>query len=120
MSLHRVQFVKIYRKYKAYKFAQSMHDETNYMPRRWSMICQITLSLLLPALILLIFLPSVIFTYFEGWDYSISVYYSFVTLTTIGFGDFVPTFQPDQVISIKNRSYHMPCKQRQQNTKRLN
>lgn len=35
--------------------------------------------------------------YFEGWDYSISVYYSFVTLLTIGFGDFVPTFQPHQV-----------------------
>lgn len=75
-----------------------MHaDENGHMPPRWSMICQITLSLILPAMIILIFLPSLIFTYFEGWDYSISVYYSFVTMTTIGFGDYVPTFNYDQV-----------------------
>lgn len=74
-----------------------MHENENgTMPPRWSMICQITLSLLLPSMIILIFLPSMIFTYFEGWDYSISVYYSFVTMTTIGFGDFVPTFNYDQ------------------------
>lgn len=60
------------------------------------MIGQITL-VLTPAAVMLIFLPSCLFTYFEGWPYSISVYYSFVTLTTIGFGDFVPTFQPHQV-----------------------
>lgn len=28
-------------------------------------------------------------TVFEGWDYDVSVYYSFVSLTTIGFGDYV-------------------------------
>lgn len=94
------QFIKVYRKYKAYKFARNMHTnqtDENDTTNRWSMICQITISLVLPALIILIFLPSLIFTYFEGWDYSISVYYSFVTLLTIGFGDFVPTFQPHQV-----------------------
>ncbi|XP_046551898.1 potassium channel subfamily K member 16-like isoform X2 [Haliotis rubra] len=39
--------------------------------------------------ILLIFLPSVMFTLVEGWHYGVSVYYSVVTLTTIGFGDYV-------------------------------
>lgn len=59
------------------------------------MIGRITL-MLVPAAIVLIFLPSCLFTYFEGWPYSVSVYYSFVTLSTIGFGDFIPTFQPHQ------------------------
>lgn len=63
------------------------------------LITQITLTLV-PASLILIFLPSCLFTYFEGWSYSVSVYYSFVTLSTIGFGDFIPTFQPHQVISI--------------------
>lgn len=73
------------------------HENESFTTHRWSMIGQITICLVLPAMIILIFLPSLIFTYFEGWDYSISVYYSFVTMTTIGFGDFVPTFQPHQV-----------------------
>lgn len=108
-----------------------MHQaEENDKTNRWSMICQISISLVLPALIILIFLPSLIFTYFEGWDYSISVYYSFVTLLTIGFGDyeiefitysntfrpkidnysfyylgdFVPTFQAHQV---STKSFHV-------------
>lgn len=61
------------------------------------MIGQITITLI-PAAVILIFLPSCLFTHFEGWPYSVSVYYSFVTLSTIGFGDFIPTFQPHQVI----------------------
>lgn len=73
-----------------------MANNKNYVPKRWGMIAQITLYLV-PASIVLIFLPSCLFTYFEGWPYSVSVYYSFVTLSTIGFGDFIPTFQPHQV-----------------------
>lgn len=30
-----------------------------------------------------------------------SLYYSFVTLTTMGFGDYVPTFDPNQVSAIQ-------------------
>lgn len=85
------QFVAIYHRYKLYKMA----NDKNYVPQRLDMIGRITL-LLLPASIVLIFLPSCLFTYFEGWPYSVSVYYSFVTLSTIGFGDFIPTFQPHQ------------------------
>lgn len=81
------------------------------MPRRLGMIAQISLYLL-PASVILIFLPSCLFTYFEGWPYSVSVYYSFVTLSTIGFGDFIPTFQPHQVIttnkSILNQELNRP------------
>lgn len=87
-----LQFTAAYKRYKVYKMA----NNKNYVPRRLSMIGQITLSLV-PAAIVLIFLPSCLFTYFEGWPYSVSVYYSFVTLSTIGFGDFIPTFQAHQV-----------------------
>lgn len=39
---------------------------------------------------LLIFLPAWAFHHFEGWSFPDSIYYAVITLTTIGFGDFVP------------------------------
>nr|CAI5832822.1 unnamed protein product [Callosobruchus analis] len=42
-----------------------------------------------PGLTFFIFLPSTIISVFEQWDYDVALYYSFVTLTTIGFGDYV-------------------------------
>lgn len=34
-------------------------------------------------------IPAIVFTHVEGWSYGESVYYCFISLTTIGFGDFV-------------------------------
>ena len=42
------------------------------------------------GLIFLILLPSLIYYAIEDWSYGQSIYYCFVTLTTVGFGDFVP------------------------------
>ena len=39
---------------------------------------------------LFIFFPAIIFSAVDGWSYGDSIYYCFVTLTTVGFGDFVP------------------------------
>lgn len=115
-----LQFVRLYNRYKNYKRSTNR----NWMPPRLNLIGQITIYLA-PAIVIFIFFPAMLFTYFEGWDYTISIYYAFVTLTTIGktvfflkynksqwrfgneilltilrffvgFGDYVPTFQPHQ------------------------
>jgi len=39
--------------------------------------------------VVFMFLPSVAFVYLEGWTYDTALYYTFITLSTIGFGEFV-------------------------------
>ncbi|PAA55044.1 hypothetical protein BOX15_Mlig023486g3 [Macrostomum lignano] len=41
------------------------------------------------GILLFIFVPAASFTALEGWTFSEGMYYSFVTLSTIGFGDYV-------------------------------
>ncbi|XP_022097080.1 potassium channel subfamily K member 4-like [Acanthaster planci] len=43
---------------------------------------------------LLVLAPAGIFTVLEDWSYRIAHYYCFITLTTIGFGDYVATLDP--------------------------
>ena len=50
----------------------------------------VLLSAAVLGLVLLVFFPSLIYYAIEDWTYGEAVYYSFVTLTTVGFGDFVP------------------------------
>ncbi len=44
---------------------------------------------LIPGTIVLLCLPAVVFVYTEDWDYLDAFYFTFITLTTIGFGDLV-------------------------------
>jgi len=41
------------------------------------------------GLALFFFIPAIVFSKMEGWTYNESVYYTFVTLSTVGFGDYV-------------------------------
>lgn len=41
------------------------------------------------GVILFFFVPAAIFQAIENWTYGESAYYAFVSLTTIGFGDYV-------------------------------
>uniref|UniRef100_A0A2M4BDE2 Putative open rectifier potassium channel protein 1 n=1 Tax=Anopheles marajoara TaxID=58244 RepID=A0A2M4BDE2_9DIPT len=84
-------FVRLYQRYKAYKLSAN----AGYVPRKFNLIGQIILYLI-PGVIVFIFAPACVFSYFEKWPYDVSVYYSFVTLTTIGFGDFAASFQASQ------------------------
>ncbi|CAB1428170.1 unnamed protein product [Pleuronectes platessa] len=41
-------------------------------------------------------MPMLVFQQYEGWTYAQAIYYCFITLSTIGFGDFVADSNPDK------------------------
>ncbi|XP_049875320.1 uncharacterized protein LOC126373282 [Pectinophora gossypiella] len=81
-----MQLITVYRKYK--RRNEKRADNLDYFFHNLGMLGQIFLYLV-PGFLFFIFLPACIFVVFEGWDYVASIYYAFVTLTTIGFGDLV-------------------------------
>ncbi|CAH2041569.1 unnamed protein product, partial [Iphiclides podalirius] len=81
-----LQLISTYRKYK--KRNEKRADNLDYFFNNLGMLGQIMLYLI-PGFLFFIFLPACIFVVFEGWDYVAAIYYAFVTLTTIGFGDLV-------------------------------
>ena len=84
-------FIKAHDKYKSYK-----RGRDDYYPRklttfetgRVGLAAQI-FAYLTPGFVMFIFFPAFLFSHYEGWNYDEAVYYAFVTLTTIGFGDYV-------------------------------
>ncbi|XP_012737328.2 potassium channel subfamily K member 16-like [Fundulus heteroclitus] len=46
--------------------------------------------------VLFFIVPMLVFQQHEGWTYSQAIYYCFITLSTIGFGDFVADNNPDK------------------------
>lgn len=78
--------IKIYRKYKRKSIKRA--NALDNMFHNLGMLGQIFLYLI-PGFLFFMVLPSCLFVVFEGWDYIGAMYYSFVTLTTIGFGDIV-------------------------------
>lgn len=74
-----------------------------YMPTDLVMV-PITVTLIL--LFTFIFIGSLLFAAWEDWTYTESFYFCFVTLTTIGFGDFTPVksfegFQTDPLAALR-------------------
>lgn len=45
---------------------------------------------LIPGIFVFFVFPSLVFMFVEGWNYTGSLYFSFVSLSTIGLGDYVP------------------------------
>ena len=43
---------------------------------------------LIPGIMIFMLAPAGIFSHVESWSYFDSIYYAFITLTTIGFGDY--------------------------------
>uniref|UniRef100_A0A8C4Z4N4 Potassium channel, subfamily K, member 17 n=1 Tax=Gadus morhua TaxID=8049 RepID=A0A8C4Z4N4_GADMO len=48
------------------------------------------------GVVLFFVVPMVVFKGHEGWSYSQAIYYCFITLSTIGFGDYVADSNPEQ------------------------
>ncbi|CBY35198.1 unnamed protein product [Oikopleura dioica] len=59
--------------------------------------------------ILLIVIPSYVFTLVEDWSMLDAIYYSVISLTTIGFGDLIPRNEPpmSKAIHVKNESIEL-------------
>ncbi|XP_064096822.1 potassium channel subfamily K member 10-like [Macrobrachium nipponense] len=56
----------------------------------WLAVAADTICYLLPGFVVFLVIPAAILVAVEkGWDYLDSFYYAFITLTTIGFGDYV-------------------------------
>ncbi|XP_014207521.1 open rectifier potassium channel protein 1 isoform X2 [Copidosoma floridanum] len=84
-------FVSAVRRYKAYKKNRNEYSKSSLNSlekQRFSLAVQI-LTYLIPGFVMFIFFPAFLFSYYEHWSYDEAVYYAFVTLTTIGFGDYV-------------------------------
>ncbi|XP_019373939.1 PREDICTED: potassium channel subfamily K member 16-like [Gavialis gangeticus] len=54
------------------------------------------LFFLVMGILVFLCLPSLVFQIVEGWSYSEGIYFAFITLSTIGFGDYVVGKQPER------------------------
>ncbi|XP_044013815.1 open rectifier potassium channel protein 1-like [Aphidius gifuensis] len=81
-------FIKAYNKYKSCK---DNEGKKNYSKLEFgkSGFAVRVLMYLTPGFVVFIFFPALVISYFEEKTYDEAVYYAFVTLTTIGFGDIV-------------------------------
>ena len=64
------------------------------MKKRWRLLSFVLLF------ILVVLLGSKVYQVVEGWSYLDSVYFTVVTMTTIGFGDLVPLTNAGKIITI--------------------
>ena len=55
---------------------------------------------LLATVSAILVIGTVVYHYLEGWTWLDSFYFSFITLTTIGFGDFAPKTDPGKIFTI--------------------
>ncbi|KAI6198402.1 TWiK family of potassium channels protein 7 [Aphelenchoides fujianensis] len=71
------------------------NPETN-----WAEIDRTEVPVLLVFVILLLYIAfgGILFSFLENWSYMDAFYYCFVSLTTIGFGDLVPSMDNGQVV----------------------
>ena len=59
--------------------------------------------------VLFFIIPAIIFMVIEEWTYRDALYFVFVSLSTIGFGDFTPGSNPDRPTSDSLRSLYRVC-----------
>ncbi|XP_033916778.1 potassium channel subfamily K member 17 [Melopsittacus undulatus] len=69
-------------------------EEAFHLQKKSSLL--IKTSALVTGLLLFLLLPPLLLSDKEGWSYEEGFYYSFITLSTIGFGDYVIGMNPDR------------------------
>merc|ERR1719333_812505 len=57
-------------------------------------------AMLVSLFAVFLLLGSLVFHVLEGWTYLEALYFSFTTLTTIGFGDYLPSTIPSKIFAI--------------------
>ncbi|MDG1432861.1 MAG: potassium channel family protein [Saprospiraceae bacterium] len=55
---------------------------------------------LLGTTFFILFFGTMVYHHLEGWDYLDSLYFSIITLTTIGYGDFSPQTEEGKMFTI--------------------
>ncbi|XP_056623698.1 potassium channel subfamily K member 16-like [Triplophysa dalaica] len=58
------------------------------VPHKFIEVLAVTLFLVIGSVLLLV-IPPLMFSYVEGWSYGEGFYFAFITLSSIGFGDYV-------------------------------
>lgn len=81
-------FIKAYNKYKSCKDNEKKKNYSRLEFGKSDFAVRV-LMYLTPGFVVFIFFPALVISYFEEKTYDEAVYYAFVTLTTIGFGDIV-------------------------------
>ena len=59
-----------------------------FRSRRFRYLLMFLLTLV--CVFLFVVMPAILFQWIEDWPYSDSIYYTIISITTIGFGDLVP------------------------------
>ena len=85
-----------------------IHASLRPVRKRWGSKVSRTMAMAMLFLVTIVFfilIPGAIFSGIETWTYLESVYYAVVSLTTVGFGDFVPTTAGTQGGGLGTRLY---------------
>ncbi|OON14583.1 Ion channel, partial [Opisthorchis viverrini] len=76
--------------------SQSLISKRANKPNGKSQEIRVPIWLTLLIILIYLIIGAIIFSIWEGWSVLQSAYFVFITLSTIGFGDFVPGIQKDQ------------------------
>jgi TRAP-type C4-dicarboxylate transport system permease small subunit len=66
----------------------------------WDMIMDKRSRKILVWVAVLLIVGSIFYHYYEGWSWVDSIYFCFISLTTVGYGDFAPTTDVSKLFTI--------------------
>ena len=66
----------------------------------WFLVKQPKFRSILIWMLILVVTGTILFSWIEGWSILDSLYFSIVTLTTVGYGDFSPTTTAGKLVAI--------------------